>query len=61
MKTAEAVYAYITGNPEYSEEHTALEDSKIEAAILFEAWKRDVTADGTVLREYYMGCPDRAE
>ena len=27
----------------------------------FEAWKRDVTADGTVLREYFMGCPDRAE
>lgn len=27
----------------------------------FDAWKRDVTADGTVLREYYMGCPDRAE
>lgn len=36
-KTAEAVYAYITGNPEYCEEHTALKDSKIEAAILFEA------------------------
>ena len=45
-KTAEAVYAYITNNPDYCEEHTALEDSKIEAAILLEAWKRNPTAKG---------------
>ena len=31
--SAEAVFAYITGNPQYSEEHTALEDSKIEMQI----------------------------
>jgi len=31
--SAEAVYAYITGNADYSEEHTALEDAKIEMAI----------------------------
>lgn len=37
-KTAESVYAFITNNPHYIEEHTALEDSKIEAAILFKAW-----------------------
>lgn len=36
-KTAEAVFAFITGNPNYCEEHTALEDSKIEAAILLKA------------------------
>lgn len=31
--TAEAVYAFITQNPLYTEEHTALEDSKIEMEI----------------------------
>lgn len=31
--SAEAVYAYITKNPDYVEEHTALEDSKIEKDI----------------------------
>lgn len=33
-KSAEVVYGYITNNPNYIEEHTALEDSKIEATIL---------------------------
>lgn len=31
--TAEAVYAFLTGNPNYNEEHTAFEDSKIEYEI----------------------------
>lgn len=31
--SAEAVYAYITNNAEYQEEHTAMEDSKIEMEI----------------------------
>lgn len=31
--TAESVYAYLTNNPDYCEEHTALEDSKIEKII----------------------------
>lgn len=31
--SAEAVYAYLTNNPDYEEEHTAMEDSKIEMAI----------------------------
>lgn len=31
--TAESVYAYLTNNADYSEEHTALEDSKIEMQI----------------------------
>ena len=39
-KTAESVYAYISNNRQYQEEHTALEDSKIELAILLESWKR---------------------
>lgn len=33
-KSAEVVYGYITNNPNYVEEHTALEDSKIEKDIL---------------------------
>ena len=33
-RTAESAYAYITNNHNYKEEHTALEDSKIESAIL---------------------------
>ena len=31
--TAETVFAYLTNNPSYCEEHTALEDSKIEKQI----------------------------
>lgn len=33
-RTAESMYAYLVSNPNYKEEHTALEDSKIEAFIL---------------------------
>lgn len=35
--TAEAMYAFITNNPDYQEEHTAFEDSKIEMAIFLRA------------------------
>lgn len=38
--TAEAVYAYLTNDPAYKEEHTALEDVKIEAAILARVKRR---------------------
>lgn len=31
--SAEVVYAYLIGNPDYEEEHTALEDAKIEMEI----------------------------
>jgi len=34
---AETVYRYLTGQTDYIEEHTALEDSKIELAILLKA------------------------
>lgn len=34
QKKAETLYRYLTNNPTYSEEHTALEDSKIELFIL---------------------------
>lgn len=37
--SAEAVYAYITNNPNYKEEHTALEDSKIEMQIFLACLK----------------------
>lgn len=34
QKKAETLYRYLTNNPTYTEEHTALEDSKIELFIL---------------------------
>lgn len=37
---AETVYAYLTRNADYTERHTALEDCKIETAILAAARKR---------------------
>lgn len=46
--SAESVYAYLTGNAEYEEEHTALEDSKIEMQIFLaclrthKAYKKNV-------------------
>lgn len=37
QKKAETLYRYLTKNPNYTEEHTALEDSKIELFILMKA------------------------
>lgn len=37
QKKAETLYRYLTKNPDYMEEHTALEDSKIELFILMKA------------------------
>ena len=37
QKKAETLFRYLTQNPEYMEEHTALEDSKIELFILITA------------------------
>ena len=37
QKKAETLYRYLTKNPGYMEEHTALEDSKIELFILMKA------------------------
>lgn len=39
-RTAEILYRYLTGNNEFMEDHTALEDSKIELFILMTALKR---------------------
>lgn len=36
--SAESVYAYITGNPDYTEEHTALSDALIEMAIFVKCY-----------------------
>lgn len=38
--TAEAVYRYVTGNHDFIESHTALDDSRIEARILWECMRR---------------------
>lgn len=37
---AQTVYAYITGNPAYEEEHTGLEDVKIETAIMAHCFRQ---------------------
>lgn len=38
--TAEVMFRYLTGNTEFIEDHTALSDSEIEAAILLECLRR---------------------
>jgi DNA polymerase III epsilon subunit-like protein len=38
--TAEVMFRYLTGNTEFIEDHTALSDSEIEAAILIECLRR---------------------
>lgn len=38
--TAESVYAFITNNPDYKEEHTALEDVQIEAEIMHYCYRQ---------------------
>lgn len=45
--TAEAIYAYLINDPEYKEEHTALEDALIEAAILMAVLRRHKKFDAT--------------
>lgn len=39
QRKAQTLYSYLTNNPNYQEEHTALEDSKIEAYILLATLK----------------------
>ena len=38
--SAEVVYAYITNNPDFKEEHTGLEDVKIETAIMAHCFRQ---------------------
>lgn len=40
QRKAETLFAYMTNNPDYAEEHTALEDSKIEYEIIREVARR---------------------
>lgn len=46
--SAEVVYAYMTKNIDFKEEHTALEDCKIELELLLWAKKTKKKIDGTV-------------
>ena len=48
---AETVFRYLTGQTDYQEEHTALEDSKIELAILLKAL--ELTANAQTERRNY--------
>jgi hypothetical protein len=41
------MYRYLTGNTEFIEDHTALSDSEIEAAILLECFKRGAKVNTT--------------
>lgn len=41
QKTAESMYAYLTNNPNYQEEHTALADSEIELYIHLHCKKKE--------------------
>lgn len=43
--TAEVMFRYLTGNTEFIEDHTALSDSEIEAAILLECLRRGAEAN----------------
>lgn len=43
--TAETMYRYITKDIDFNEEHTALEDSKIESLILYECVNRNADLD----------------
>lgn len=47
--TAETVYEFITDNPDFTEEHTALADSEIELQILIEAIKAGADLNGDYL------------
>lgn len=53
--TAQTVFRYLLNDKEYEEEHTALEDSKIERKILFECIKRG--ADINEIYETYRSIP----
>lgn len=46
--SAEIVFRYITGKADFNEEHTGMEDSEIEAAILYSVLRRKRKADLTI-------------
>lgn len=51
---AEVAYAYISGQDNFTESHTALEDVEIETAIMAYCWKRTTEEQRTI-----TGCPWR--
>lgn len=55
--TAETVYRYLTNDTEWNEEHTALADSRIEAAILFETFYRGAEIDKSYPAMRSLGTP----
>lgn len=48
--TAETAKKYIDFNPYYAEEHTGLEDVKIEKEILVKCWRQHKSIDGFITR-----------
>lgn len=52
--SAEIVYAYLTNNPKFVEEHTGLEDCKIEYKILLTAKATKKKIDGTLVHPWRL-------
>jgi hypothetical protein len=52
--SAEVVYAYLTNNTNFVEEHTGLSDAKIEYDILIMAKKTKKKIDGTVANPWKL-------
>lgn len=48
-KSAEVLYKYISGDWDFNEDHTALEDSLIEAEILVKCWNQHKKSKDTVI------------
>lgn len=55
--TAETVYRFLINDTEWNEEHTALADSEIEGAILFETFYRGAKIDTAYPTKRSLGTP----
>ena len=56
LTNAETMYAFLTNTPNYEEEHTALEDSKIESDIYFKCLDFEKQNNYTLKRKPYSFC-----
>lgn len=54
--TANSVGAYVLGNPAFAEEHTALADAELEAAILYKVLRQHTHMDSAPRRDAYKAC-----
>lgn len=49
LTNAEVAYRYLTGNTQFEEAHTGLEDVKIETEIFLHCWKKTSSADRKII------------